>query len=114
MLVDARHGLTEQSRRHTVLLSLLQVPHITLVVNKMDLVDYDESVYTQIREDFLAFTEQLQVPAVATFPISALVGDNVVATSEAMPWCSAEAAISPSTCTAKPIVSMGPVARATG
>ena len=86
VLVDARHGLTEQSRRHTVLLSLLQVPHITLVVNKMDLVDYDESVYTQIREDFLAFTEQLRVPAVATFPISALVGDNVVETSDAMPW----------------------------
>lgn len=86
VLVDARHGLTEQSRRHTVLLSLLQVPHITLVVNKMDLVGYDESVYMQIREDFLAFTEQLQVPAVAAFPISALVGDNVVETSDAMPW----------------------------
>lgn len=86
VLVDARHGLTEQSRRHTVLLSLLQVPHITLVVNKMDLVDYDEAVYAQIREDFLAFTERLEVPEVATFPISALVGDNVVDTSDAMPW----------------------------
>lgn len=86
VLVDARNGLTEQSRRHTVLLSLLRVPHIALVVNKMDLVDYDEAVYTRIREEFLAFTEQLDVPAIATFPISALAGDNVVTTSTAMPW----------------------------
>lgn len=86
VLVDARHGLTEQSRRHTVLLSLLQVPHITLVVNKMDLVDYDESVFTRIRDEFVAFAERLDVPAVAAFPISALVGDNVVETSDTMPW----------------------------
>src|SRR5699024_2090703 len=87
VLVDARHGLTEQSRRHTVLLSLLQVPHITLVVNKMDLVDYDEAVYTRIRDEFTEFSRRLDVPEVSTFPISALVGDNVVETSDAMPWC---------------------------
>lgn len=86
VLVDARHGLSEQSRRHTVLLSLLQVPRITLVVNKMDLVGYDEAVFTAIRDDFLAFTERLDVPATSSFPISALVGDNVVTPSEAMPW----------------------------
>ncbi len=86
VLVDARNGLTEQSRRHTVLLSLLRVPHITLVVNKMDLVDYDESVYRQIRAEFLDFAARLDVPQVETFPISALVGDNVVTTSGAMPW----------------------------
>src|SRR5690625_4363515 len=62
VLVDARHGLTEQSRRHTVLLSLLQVPHITLVVNKMDLVDYDEAVYTRIRDEFTEFSRRLDVP----------------------------------------------------
>ena len=86
VLVDARHGLTEQSRRHTVLLSLLQVPHITLVVNKMDLVDYEEAVFTRIRDEFVAFTKRLDVPEVSTYPISALVGDNVVTTSDAMPW----------------------------
>lgn len=86
VLVDARHGLTEQSRRHTVLLSLLRVPHITLVVNKMDLVDYDESVFTEIRDEFVEFSKRLDVPEVSTFPISALVGDNVVTESDTMPW----------------------------
>ncbi|MEK4243320.1 GTP-binding protein [Janibacter sp. FSL W8-0316] len=86
VLVDARHGITEQSRRHTVLLSLLRVPHITLVVNKMDLVGYDEAVFTAIRDEFVAFTERLEVPEISAFPISALVGDNVVETSDAMPW----------------------------
>lgn len=86
VLVDARHGLTEQSRRHTVLLSLLRVPHVTLVVNKMDLVGYERSVFDSIAADFAELTGRLGIPAVRAVPISALLGDNVVTTSEAMPW----------------------------
>ncbi len=86
VLVDARQGMTEQSRRHAVLLSLLRVPHMVLAVNKMDLVDYDESVYERIREEFTAFTSKLQVPDLEVIPISALQGDNVVTRSEHMPW----------------------------
>ncbi len=86
VLVDARQGMTEQSRRHAVLLSLLRVPHMVLAVNKMDLVDYDESVYERIREEFTTFTSKLQVPDLEVIPISALQGDNVVTRSEHMPW----------------------------
>ncbi len=86
VLVDARQGMTEQSRRHAVLLSLLRVPHMVLAVNKMDLVNYDESIYERIREEFTAFTSKLQVPDLEVIPISALQGDNVVTRSEHMPW----------------------------
>ena len=86
ILVDARHGITEQSRRHAVLLRLLQVPHLTLVVNKMDLVDYDHRIFESIRRDFADFARRLGVPATTAFPISALAGDNVVEASAAMPW----------------------------
>ncbi len=86
VLVDARHGLSEQSRRHTVLLSLLQVPHVSLVVNKMDLVGYDQGVFETIEKEFRDFIDRLGVEEATAFPISALVGDNVVETSEAMPW----------------------------
>ena len=86
VLVDARHGLTEQSRRHTVLLSLLQVPHVSLVVNKMDLVGYDQGVFETIEKDFRDFTDRLGVEEVTAFPISALVGDNVVEPSDETPW----------------------------
>ena len=86
VLVDARHGLTEQSRRHTVLLSLLQVPHVSLVVNKMDLVGYDQGVFETIEKEFRDFTDRLGVEEVTAFPISALVGDNVVEPSDETPW----------------------------
>ncbi|WP_153393031.1 sulfate adenylyltransferase subunit 1 [Ornithinicoccus halotolerans] len=86
VLVDARQGMTEQSRRHAVLLSLLRVPHLVLAVNKMDLVDYDEEVYNQIHRDFTAFTSKLTVPDLTIIPISALQGDNVVTRSDKMPW----------------------------
>jgi small GTP-binding protein len=82
VLVDARHGLTEQSRRHTVLLSLLQVPHVSLIVNKMDLVGYDQGVFETIEKDFRDFTDRLGVTETSAFPISALVGDNVVESRE--------------------------------
>ncbi len=86
VLVDARHGLTEQSRRHAVLLSLLRVPHLVLAVNKMDLVDYSEEVYNRIYKEFTAFAGKLNIPDLAVIPISALQGDNVVNRSENMPW----------------------------
>jgi bifunctional enzyme CysN/CysC/sulfate adenylyltransferase subunit 1 len=86
VLVDARHGLTEQSRRHAVILSLLRVPHLVLAVNKMDLVDFDQDVYNRIHAEFTAFATKLTIPDLTIIPISALNGDNVVVRSENMPW----------------------------
>ncbi|KHL18975.1 UNVERIFIED_CONTAM: sulfate adenylyltransferase [Mumia flava] len=86
VLVDARSGLTEQSRRHAVILSLLRVPHLVLAVNKMDLVDYDEDTFNKIRDEFDTFAAKLAIPDLTVIPISALKGDNVVTRSEAMPW----------------------------
>ncbi|UNX55590.1 GTP-binding protein [Georgenia sp. TF02-10] len=86
VLVDARQGLTEQSRRHAVLLSLLRVPHLVLAVNKMDLVDFDEGVFRRIYDEFTAFATKLNIPDLQVIPISALQGDNVVTRSERMPW----------------------------
>jgi sulfate adenylyltransferase large subunit len=86
VLVDARQGLTEQSRRHAVILSLLRVPHLVLAVNKMDLVDYDKAVYDRIYQDFTSFATKLNIPDLEVIPISALKGDNVVNRSGNMPW----------------------------
>ncbi len=86
MLVDARQGLTEQSHRHAVILSLLRVPHLVLAVNKMDLVDYDQEVYNKIHNDFTQFATKLNIPDLEVIPISALKGDNVVNRSENMEW----------------------------
>ena len=86
ILVDARNGLTEQSRRHAILLSLLRVPHVVLAVNKMDLVAYSQEVYDRIDEEFTSFAAKLQIPDLTVIPISALNGDNVVDRSENMPW----------------------------
>ena len=86
VLVDARQGLTEQSRRHAVILSLLRVPHLVLAVNKMDLVDYDEAIYDRIQKEFTSFATKLNIPDLEVIPISALKGDNVVTRSEHMPW----------------------------
>ena len=86
VLVDARQGLTEQSRRHAVILSLLRVPHLVLAVNKMDLVDWSQEVFERIQQEFVTFAQRLNVPDLAVIPISALQGDNVVTRSEHMPW----------------------------
>ena len=86
VLVDARKGVLEQSRRHAFLASLLQVPHIVVCVNKMDLVDYEQEVFEQIRADFVEFATKLRVPDLSVLPVSALLGDNVVARSDNMPW----------------------------
>jgi bifunctional enzyme CysN/CysC/sulfate adenylyltransferase subunit 1 len=86
VLVDARQGLTEQSRRHAVLLSLLRVPHLVLAINKMDLVGYDQTVYDKIHAEFTSFATKLVIPDLTIIPISALNGDNVVNRSMNMPW----------------------------
>src|SRR5574337_355350 len=86
VLVDARHGLQEQSRRHTFLASLLGIRHIVLAVNKMDLIDWDSAGFETIRDDFHAFATRLDLHDVTTIPMSALHGDNVVVKSEHTPW----------------------------
>jgi sulfate adenylyltransferase subunit 1 len=86
VLVDARKGLLEQSRRHAFLTSLLRVPHIVVAINKMDLVDWDPAVFERIREDFEIFAARLEVQDISVIPISALHGDNVVTRSDAAPW----------------------------
>jgi sulfate adenylyltransferase subunit 1 len=86
VLVDARQGLTEQSRRHAVILSLLRVPHLVLAVNKMDLVDFSEEVFASIQAEFTSFATRLTIPDLTVIPISALQGDNVVTRSQRTPW----------------------------
>ncbi|MGC4757340.1 sulfate adenylyltransferase subunit 1 [Micromonospora trifolii] len=86
ILVDARKGLVEQSRRHAFLCSLLRVPHLVLCVNKMDLVDWSQEVYERIADEFTAFAAKLDAPDLTVVPVSALRGDNIVTRSDNMPW----------------------------
>ena len=86
VLVDARKGVIEQTRRHASLSALLRVPHLVLAVNKMDLVDFDQSTYDRIVEDFRAFAAGLDLPDLTAIPMAALQGDNVVHRSSRMPW----------------------------
>jgi sulfate adenylyltransferase subunit 1 len=86
ILIDARKGILEQTRRHAFIASLLQIPHLMICINKMDLVDYSEEVYERIKEEFSEFSYKLDVRDVHFIPISALKGDNVVNKSENMPW----------------------------
>jgi bifunctional enzyme CysN/CysC/sulfate adenylyltransferase subunit 1 len=86
VLVDARFGVIEQSRRHTYLASLLRIPHLVVAVNKMDLVDWSEERFLEIRDEFEEFLPRLGIKDVKFVPISALTGDNVVEPSKNMPW----------------------------
>jgi bifunctional enzyme CysN/CysC len=86
VLIDARKGVISQSKRHAFISSLLGIPHVVVCVNKMDLVDFDEGIFDAIVEDFDRFAARLEMPDVTFIPISALLGDNVVERSEAMPW----------------------------
>ena len=86
VLIDARKGLLEQSRRHAFLASLLGIRHIVLAVNKMDLVDWDRATFERIRDEFHAFAARLDVHDIVAIPLSALLGDNVVTRSEHTPW----------------------------
>jgi bifunctional enzyme CysN/CysC len=86
LLVDARNGIIEQTKRHAFIASLLGVPHLVLCVNKMDLVDFAQSVYDAITDEFREFAAKLQVTDLRFVPVSALQGDNVVEHSARMPW----------------------------
>jgi sulfate adenylyltransferase large subunit len=86
VLVDARKGVSEQTRRHAYIASLLRIPHLVVCVNKMDLVNYDESVFYEILEQMTDWMARLQVPDITFIPISALNGDNVVDRSDRMQW----------------------------
>jgi bifunctional enzyme CysN/CysC len=86
VLVDARKGVIEQSKRHAFIASLLRIPHVVICVNKMDAVDWDEGVFDRIVEDFTDFATPLDLHDVLFIPVSALLGDNVVERSAHMPW----------------------------
>jgi len=86
ILVDARHAVVEQTRRHAAIAALLRVPHLVLAVNKMDLAGYDETVFASIAAEFAAYTSRLGAPEATAIPISALRGDNVVEPSVQMDW----------------------------
>src|SRR4051812_21792603 len=86
ILVDARHGMVEQSRRHAFIASLLRIPHLVFAVNKMDLVNWDEAVFRRIEDEFRDFASRLDVQDISFIPVSALTGANVVERSPEMPW----------------------------
>ena len=86
VLVDARQGVIQQTRRHAYIASLLRIPHLVLCVNKMDLVGYDEDIFQSIREEFTQFAAGLGIRDITYIPVSALHGDNIVEKSDAMPW----------------------------
>lgn len=86
ILIDARKGMVEQTRRHSFIASLLGIPHIVVCINKMDLVDYNQTVYENIVEEFRMFSSRLNVQDIQFIPISAKHGDNVVNRSDEMPW----------------------------
>jgi sulfate adenylyltransferase subunit 1 len=86
ILIDARHGVIEQTKRHAFIASLLQIPHIIVCINKMDLVDYSETEYVKIIEQFEEIASKLVIKDIRFIPISALLGDNVVNRSVKMPW----------------------------
>jgi len=86
ILVDARNGVVEQTKRHAIIASLLQIPHLVVCINKMDLIDYDQEAYNKIQDDFEKFAAKLDVVDVHFIPISALMGDNVVHRSEKTKW----------------------------
>jgi sulfate adenylyltransferase subunit 1 len=88
ILVDARKGVQEQTRRHSIISSLLGIPHLVICINKMDLVGFDENVYNQIVEDYKQFSKKLTSKDITFIPVSALKGDNIVDRSTAMPWYS--------------------------
>jgi bifunctional enzyme CysN/CysC len=86
ILIDARHGVLTQTRRHSFIASLLGIKHIIVAVNKMDLMDYSEETYENIKKDYLDFASNLEKANIQFIPLSALKGDNVVSSSDEMPW----------------------------
>jgi sulfate adenylyltransferase subunit 1 len=86
ILVDARNGITDQTKRHTIISAILGIPHVLVCINKMDLVDYSQEKYKQIERDYLTFAKQLKLNDISFIPASALAGDNVVTKSDNMTW----------------------------
>lgn len=86
ILIDARNGVTEQTKRHSILSSIIGIPHIIICINKMDMVDYSEKKYNEIKNNFLKFSESLSLEDIHFIPVSAFVGDNVVNKSKNMSW----------------------------
>src|SRR5690606_14992780 len=86
ILIDARKGVIEQTIRHSFLVSLLNIQHVLVCVNKMDMVDYDEEAFNKIKNDYLRFSNKLTIPSIDFIPVSALRGDNIVEKSKNMPW----------------------------
>jgi bifunctional enzyme CysN/CysC len=94
ILIDARNGVLEQSRRHAFLATLLGIPHLIVCINKMDLVDFSEDRFNEIKQEFRSFAMKLEVADLTFVPISALTGDNVVSKTEAMPWYDGQSLLS--------------------
>lgn len=90
ILIDARNGITDQTKRHSIISSILGIPHILICVNKMDLVEYKESVFEQIKADYQEFSKKIGLSKVSFIPVSALAGDNVVRSSENLSWFAGE------------------------
>ena len=88
ILIDARAGVIEQTRRHSIIASLLKIPHVVIAINKMDLADFSEERYLEIKADYEKVAAQLGLTNVTYTPISALLGDNIVESSKNMPWYS--------------------------
>jgi len=90
ILIDARNGITEQTKRHSIISSILGIPHILICVNKMDLVDYKESDFEDIKSNYLKFSKRLGLKEISFIPVSALTGDNVVKSSDNLSWFKGE------------------------
>src|ERR671913_1565108 len=86
ILIDARHGVQTQTRRHSFIVSLLGIKHVVVAVNKMDLVNHSQGVFEKIKADYTGFVAKLGIPDVQFIPMSALKGENVVEQSDEMPW----------------------------
>ena len=86
ILVDARHGITDQTKRHSIISSILGIPQVLVCINKMDLVEYSEEVYKKIESDYLEFSKPLGLKHITFIPASALAGDNVVTASQNLAW----------------------------
>ena len=91
ILIDARHGIQTQTKRHSYITSLLGIKHIVVAINKMDLVDFSEEVYEKIKADYLHFAKEIGISSPIFIPLSALDGDNIVNKSEKTPWYNGEA-----------------------
>src|SRR4029077_18193689 len=90
ILVDARNAVVEQTRRHSIIASLLNIPHVVVAINKMDLLDYSQDVFNNIVIDFAKFAKTLGLHDITYIPISALKGDNIVERSANLPWYDGE------------------------